>query len=70
MYHLHPELELISEQQQVRLTEMPWGKRRLRTRQPHGTSATLPSRAWQEPGGLMQWKTRTKTGISFLFHVN
>lgn len=49
MYHLHPELELISEQQQVRLTEMPWGKRRLRTRQPHGTSATLPSRAWQEP---------------------
>lgn len=23
MYHLHPELELISEQQQVRLTKMP-----------------------------------------------
>lgn len=51
IYHLHPKLELVSEQQQVRLTEMSWGKRRLRTKPPHGTSATLPSRAWQEPRG-------------------
>lgn len=42
---------LIAKQQQIRLRDAQVGKWRLRSRQPHHTSALFPSRASQEPMG-------------------